>query len=103
MSLLSPHRAVFGYAAALVIAGFVAGVVAGEFRKQVDAALREAELRAQVDRLEHDLAVARAIQQSLLPATVPDIAGSRLPGGTSPPIRLVEITTTGNFYQTGRW
>src|SRR5439155_94609 len=70
-SLLSPQKAVFGYATALIIAGFVAAVVAGEIRKQVDAALREAEMRRQVDRLEHDLEVARSIQQSLLPRTMP--------------------------------
>jgi serine phosphatase RsbU (regulator of sigma subunit) len=83
-SLLSPQEAVFGYAAALLIAGFVAGVVAGEFRKQVDAALREAELRLQVDRMEHDLAVARSIQQSLLPGTMPRIAGFEIAGWNQP-------------------
>jgi serine phosphatase RsbU (regulator of sigma subunit) len=84
MSLLSPQRAVFGYAATLVIAGFVAGLVAGEFQKQVDAALREAELRGQVDRLEHDLEVARSIQQSLLPETIPEIAGFEIAGWNQP-------------------
>jgi serine phosphatase RsbU (regulator of sigma subunit) len=74
-SLLSPQRAVFGYAIAFVIAGIVAGMVAVEIRKQVDAALREAEMRRQVDRLEHDLGVARSIQQSLLPSAMPQIDG----------------------------
>jgi serine phosphatase RsbU (regulator of sigma subunit) len=83
-SLLSPQRAVFGYAAALLIAGFAAGVVAGEIRKQVDAALREAELRGEVDRLEHDLAVARSIQQSLLPRSVPQIEGFEIAGWNQP-------------------
>jgi serine phosphatase RsbU (regulator of sigma subunit) len=83
-SLLSPQRAVFGYATALIIAGFVAGVVAGEIRKQVDAALREAETRRQVDRLEHDLAVARSIQQSLLPRTMPQIEGFEIAGWNQP-------------------
>jgi serine phosphatase RsbU (regulator of sigma subunit) len=83
-SLLSPQRAVFGYATALIIAGFVAGVVAGEIRKQVDAALREAEMRRQVDRLEHDLAVARSIQQSLLPRTMPQIEGFEMAGWNQP-------------------
>jgi len=36
-SLISPQRAVFGYAIALVIGGFVSGMVAGEIRKQVEA------------------------------------------------------------------
>jgi hypothetical protein len=83
-SLLSPQRAVFGYAIALVIAGFVAGVVAGEVRKQVDAALREAEMRCQVDRLEHDLAVARSIQQSLLPRAMLQIEGFEIAGWNQP-------------------
>jgi serine phosphatase RsbU (regulator of sigma subunit) len=83
-SLLSPQKAVFGYATALIIAGFVAGVVADEIRKQVDAALREAEMRRQVDRLEHDLAVARSIQQSLLPQAVPQIEGFEIAGWNQP-------------------
>jgi serine phosphatase RsbU (regulator of sigma subunit) len=83
-SLLSPQKAVFGYAAALIIAGFVAGAVAGEIRKQVDAALREAEMRRQVDRLERDLAVARSIQQSLLPEGMPQIEGFEIAGWNQP-------------------
>jgi serine phosphatase RsbU (regulator of sigma subunit) len=82
--LLSPQRAVFGYAIALIIAGFVAGIVAGEIRKQVEAALREAEMRRQVDCLEHDLAVARSIQQSLLPRTMPQIEGFEIAGWNQP-------------------
>ena len=74
-SLLSPQRAVFSYAIAMVVAGFVAGAVASEIRKQVDAALREAETRRQVERLEHDLEVARSIQLSLLPTSMPQIEG----------------------------
>jgi serine phosphatase RsbU (regulator of sigma subunit) len=83
-SLLSPQKAVFGYAIALIIAGFVAGAVAGEIRKQVNAALRESEMRRQVDRLEHDLAVARSIQQSLLPEAMPQIEGFEIAGWNQP-------------------
>jgi len=74
-SLLSPQKAVISFATMLVVAGFVAGAVASEIRKQVDAALREAETRRQVERLEHDLEVARSIQQSLLPTSMPQIEG----------------------------
>jgi hypothetical protein len=74
-SLLSPQKAVFSYAITMLVAGFVAGAVAGEIRKQVDAALREAEMTRQVERLEHDLEVARSIQQSLLPTNMPQIQG----------------------------
>lgn len=83
-SLLSPQMAVFGYAITFVIAGVVAGMGAAEIRKQVDAALREAEMRRQVDRLEHDLAVARSIQQSLLPNTMPEIEGFEIAGWNQP-------------------
>jgi serine phosphatase RsbU (regulator of sigma subunit) len=74
-SLLSPQKAVISYAITLFVAGIVAGVVARELRKQVDAALREAEMRRQVERLEHDMEAARNIQQSLLPASMPQIEG----------------------------
>ena len=83
-SLLSPQKAVIGYALALVVSGFVAGVVAGEVRKQVDAALREAETRRQVERLEHDLEIARSIQQSLLPSGAPQLAGFEIAGWNQP-------------------
>lgn len=83
-SVLSPPKAVVGYAMALVICGFVAGAVAGEGRKYVDAALREAEMRRQVERMEHDLKVARSIQQSLLPNVTPQIAGFEIAGWNQP-------------------
>jgi serine phosphatase RsbU (regulator of sigma subunit) len=83
-SLLSPQKTVFSYAITLVVAGMVAGAVAGEIRKHVDAALREAELERQVERLEHDLAVARSIQQSLLPTAMPQIEGFEIAGWNRP-------------------
>ena len=42
-------------------------MIAGEIRKQVEAALREADTRRQLESVEHDLSLARSIQQSLLP------------------------------------
>jgi serine phosphatase RsbU (regulator of sigma subunit) len=83
-SVVSPQKAVFGYALTLIIAGFVAGAVAGEVRKQVDAALREAEARRKVERLEHDLEFARSIQQSLLPSGAPEIEGFEIAGWNRP-------------------
>ena len=56
------------YAALLLIGGFVAGAVAAEIRKHVAAALRETETRAQKEKLERDLNLAREIQQGLLPS-----------------------------------
>ena len=83
-SLFSPQRAVVGYAIAFVIGGLVAGVVAGEIRKHVNAALREAEVQRQLERLEHDMKVARSIQQSLLPSTTLQIEGFEIAGWNQP-------------------
>jgi serine phosphatase RsbU (regulator of sigma subunit) len=83
-SLLSPQKTVFAYALTLAVAGIVAGAVASEIRKHVDAALREAELKRQVERLEHELGVARSIQQSLLPTTEPRIDGFEIAGWNQP-------------------
>ena len=82
--LLSPQHVVFSYAITLFVAGFTAGAVASEIRKQVDAALREAETRRQVGRLEHDLEVARSIQQSLLPTSMPQIEGYDIAAWSQP-------------------
>jgi serine phosphatase RsbU (regulator of sigma subunit) len=83
-ALLSPQRVVFDFALEFIIGGFVAGIVAGEIRKQVDAALREAETRRQMDRMEHDLEVARSIQQSLLPTSMPRIEGYEIAAWNQP-------------------
>jgi len=83
-SVLSPLRAVVGYAIAFLIGGVVAGAVAREIRKHVNAALREAEVQRQLERLEHDMKVARSIQQSLLPSTVPQIEGFEIAGWNQP-------------------
>jgi serine phosphatase RsbU (regulator of sigma subunit) len=83
-SVLSPERAVVGFAASFIVGGFVAGAVAGEIRKQVEAALREAETKRQVERLQHDLEVARSIQQSLLPTRPPVIEGFEIAGWNQP-------------------
>ncbi len=74
-SLYSPQKTVITYAFALVLAGFVVGLVARQFRTQVEAALREAETRREMEHLQHDLDVARSIQQSLLPHSMPQISG----------------------------
>jgi serine phosphatase RsbU (regulator of sigma subunit) len=83
-SMLSPERVVISFALAFVIGGFVAGAVAGEIRKQVEAALREAEMQRQVERLRHDLDVARSIQQSLLPTSEAQIEGFEIAGWNQP-------------------
>ncbi len=82
--LLSPQKAVFDYAVEFIIGGFVAGLVAGEIRKQVDAALKEAETQRQLDRVQHDLETARSIQQSLLPKSMPQIEGYEIAAWNQP-------------------
>jgi serine phosphatase RsbU (regulator of sigma subunit) len=75
VSLFAPQKTVSTYAAFLFMAGLAAALVAREIRKQVEAALREAETRREVEHLQHDLEVARSIQQSLLPKSMPQVAG----------------------------
>jgi serine phosphatase RsbU (regulator of sigma subunit) len=81
------------YAIILLVSGFIAAGVAGEIRKHVEAALREAETRRQLDRVQHDLQTAREIQQALLPQTPPEIAGFAVAGWNQP-----ADDTGGDFY-----
>jgi serine phosphatase RsbU (regulator of sigma subunit) len=74
-SIYSPQKTVVTYALALIIVGAAVAVVARQFRMQVEAALREAETRRQMEGLKHDLEVARSIQQSLLPHSMPHVSG----------------------------
>jgi serine phosphatase RsbU (regulator of sigma subunit) len=74
------QTAVGFYALMLLVSGFIAGGVAGEIRKYVQAALQEAEVQRKLERVEHDLTVARSIQQSLLPRIRPTIAGFEIAG-----------------------
>src|SRR6185437_2640953 len=68
------------YAGVIFTGGILAAVVAGRIRTHVAAALREAELKSKLDQVDHDLDIARSIQQDLLPAHSPilenfDVAG----------------------------
>lgn len=81
------------YAIILLASGFIAGGVAGEIRKHVEAALREAATRRQLDRVQHDLQTARDIQQALLPKTPPEIPGFAIAGWNKP-----ADDTGGDFY-----
>jgi serine phosphatase RsbU (regulator of sigma subunit) len=72
------------YAMILLIAGAIAAGVAREIRKHVQAALREAETKQQLGRLQHDLQIAREIQQSLLPKDSPQIEGYSIAGWNKP-------------------
>ncbi len=83
-SVFTPQRSVLGYGIALIIGGLVAGAVANEIRKHVMAALHEAEAQREVERLQHDLNVARTIQRSLLPGESPKISGFEVAGWNLP-------------------
>ncbi len=52
-----------------------AWLVSAEVRKHVNAAVKEEETKRNIERIERDLQVARDIQQGLLPARLPEIAG----------------------------
>ncbi len=69
------------YAAIFLIAGGIAAAVAGQIRKHVVVAIREAETR---QRLERDLEIARSIQQGLLPHSSPNIPGYEIAGWNKP-------------------
>jgi serine phosphatase RsbU (regulator of sigma subunit) len=74
------QTAVGFYALMLLVSGFIAGGVASEIRKYFKAALQEADVQRKLERVEHDLTVARSIQQSLLPRIRPTIAGFEIAG-----------------------
>jgi hypothetical protein len=78
------QTAVDFYATMLFVSGFIAGGVAGEIRKYVQAALNEAEVKRQLEQVQHDLKVARTIQQSLLPKSRPNISGFEIGGWNQP-------------------
>jgi serine phosphatase RsbU (regulator of sigma subunit) len=71
----------FSCTALLLLGGFAAGAVAAQIRRHVLAALREAECRSKI---EHDLGVARTIQQGLLPRAPADIEGWDIAGWNLP-------------------
>jgi hypothetical protein len=68
----------------LLVGGMVAGAVAGQIRKHVQSALREAETQRKLEAIQHDLQVARSIQQSLLPQEPPQIEGFDIAGWNRP-------------------
>jgi serine phosphatase RsbU (regulator of sigma subunit) len=93
VSLYAPQKEVTAYAAGVVVAGLAAALVAREIRNQVEAALREAETRREVENLQRDLDVARSIQQSLLPKSMPQVAGFDIAAWNKPADK-----TGGDYY-----
>jgi serine phosphatase RsbU (regulator of sigma subunit) len=64
----------------LLFGGVIAAGVARRIHEHVAAALREADARRQVERMEADLDIARTIQQGLLPQQPPQIDGFDIAG-----------------------
>ncbi|MGB9435992.1 MAG: PP2C family protein-serine/threonine phosphatase [Candidatus Acidiferrum sp.] len=93
VSLFAPQKIVTAYAVSILVAGLAAALVAREIRNQVEAALREAETRREVEHLQHDLDVARSIQQSLLPKSMPHIPGFDIAAWNKPADQ-----TDGDYY-----
>src|SRR5215467_2121536 len=91
------------FAFLLLITGILAAGVTVEIRSHVEAALREAETKHQLKELEHELQIARSIQQSLLPKLRPQIPGFAVAGWSQS-----ADDTGGDFYdwkrlRNGRW
>ena len=79
-----PFAVYIAYAGLILAAGIIAALVARQIRGYVKAAVREAKLQGELAQINHDLDIARSIQQDLLP-TKPlrldhfDIAGWNQP------------------------
>jgi hypothetical protein len=79
-----PRAVYFTYAGAILAGGILAAVVSWQIRGHVAAALREAALQNELERVNHDLEIARSIQQGLLPATSPALDQFEIAGWNQP-------------------
>ncbi|HTT24403.1 MAG TPA: PP2C family protein-serine/threonine phosphatase [Candidatus Sulfotelmatobacter sp.] len=97
------ETAVAYFAAVILATGILAAGVAAQIRTHVEAALREAETKHQLKQIEHELNIARSIQQALLPKVRPKIRGFEVAGWSQS-----ADDTGGDFYDwkklpDGRW
>lgn len=72
------------YAGLILGAGIIAAAVARQIRGYVTAALREAKLQSELERINHDLDIARSIQRGLLPASAPQLDNFEIAGWNQP-------------------
>ena len=79
-----PRAVYFTYAVAILAGGILAAVVSWQIRGHVAAALREAALQNELERVRHDLDIARSIQRGLLPAKSPDLDQFEIAGWNQP-------------------
>ena len=87
------QTAVVYFSLILLITGIIASQIALEVRTHVESALRDAENRHQLQQIEHELQIARSIQQSLLPKFRPQIEGFQVAGWSR-----TATDTGGDFY-----
>lgn len=72
------------YAGLIIAAGIIAAAVARQVRGYVTAALREAKLENDLERINHDLDIARSIQRGLLPADTLQLDHFEIAGWNQP-------------------
>lgn len=72
------------YAVLIFAAGIIAAFVARQVRGYVKAALREANLQNELDRINHDIDIARSIQTDLLPTSSPKLDHYEIAGWNQP-------------------
>ncbi|HSE18689.1 MAG TPA: SpoIIE family protein phosphatase [Pyrinomonadaceae bacterium] len=79
-----PFPVYLAYAALILVAGIIAATVAGQIRGYVTVAVREAKLEGELAQINHDLDIARSIQQGLLPASPPQLDHFEIAGWNQP-------------------
>lgn len=91
----SPHPRAMYFMLALMpaIGTGVTTFVTARVRSYVNHAIREMEVRRDMDRIAHDLEIARDIQRGLLPTHMPDVAGFDIAAMSRPADR-----TGGDYY-----
>jgi serine phosphatase RsbU (regulator of sigma subunit) len=72
------------YAGLILAAAIIAAAVASQIRGYVNAALREAKLHSELERINHDLDIARSIQRGLLPESPPELDHFEIAGWNQP-------------------
>ena len=79
-----PFAVYLVYAGLILVAGIIAAIVARQIRGYVTAALREAKLESELQQINHDLDIARSIQQDLLPTSPPRLEHFEIAGWNQP-------------------
>jgi serine phosphatase RsbU (regulator of sigma subunit) len=79
-----PFAVYVAYAGLILAGGIIAAMVARQVRGYVRAALREAKLESELAQINHDLDIARSIQQDLLPEKPPQLDHFEVAGWNQP-------------------